>query len=125
MVDSGGLSIFDALEREIKEEIRNWPPFREPQPVDFAPPAIRGPLLSMSECGEPRKNRCGQHPRLLGGVTRRYENRDVRLEEGLLAKLRAGPALGRVLGHGRPLPHRAVHRVRRRRRDNDGSHLQT
>ncbi|HEY3790742.1 MAG TPA: hypothetical protein VGM09_02855 [Bradyrhizobium sp.] len=56
MVDSASLPIFDAndLEREIKEEIRNWPPFREPQPVDFAPPAIRGPVLSKPEGGEHR-----------------------------------------------------------------------
>ena len=32
------------LEREIKEEFRNRPPIREPQPTDLAPPAVHAPL---------------------------------------------------------------------------------
>ena len=42
------------LEREIKEELRNRPLVREPQPADFAPPAVRAPALSMPDYVEHR-----------------------------------------------------------------------
>jgi hypothetical protein len=42
------------LEREIAEEFRNRPLIREPQPSDFAPPAVRAPALSMPDYVEHR-----------------------------------------------------------------------
>jgi hypothetical protein len=42
------------LEREIAEEFRNRPFIREPQPSDFAPPAVRAPALSMPDYVEHR-----------------------------------------------------------------------
>jgi hypothetical protein len=42
------------LEREIKEEFRNRPPIREPQPADLAPPAVHAPALSTPDYVEHR-----------------------------------------------------------------------
>ena len=56
MVKSTRPPIFSVvdLEREIKEEVQNLPPVREPQPADFAPPAVREPALSMPDYVEHR-----------------------------------------------------------------------
>jgi hypothetical protein len=46
-------SVID-LEREIEAEFRNRPPVREPRPVNFAPPRVRAPALSMPDYVEHR-----------------------------------------------------------------------
>lgn len=52
MEESTTTSIFSTdLEREIKEELLNLQSFREPQPTDFAPPAVRTPAQSMPGYG--------------------------------------------------------------------------
>jgi hypothetical protein len=56
MVRQPSLQMFSAidLEREIEKEFRNRPRTLEPQPSDFAPPAVRAPALSMPDYVEHR-----------------------------------------------------------------------
>src|SRR5258705_17197 len=43
------------LEQEIEAEFRNRPPVREQRPVNFAPPRVRAPALSMPDYVEHRE----------------------------------------------------------------------
>ena len=61
------------LEREIKEEFRNRPLIREPQPADFAPPAVRAPALSMPDYVEHRDGATEIGKLTAEAVVREYE----------------------------------------------------
>jgi hypothetical protein len=43
------------LEQEIEAEFQKEPPVREPRPVNFAPPRVRAPALSMPDYVEHRE----------------------------------------------------------------------
>jgi len=43
------------MEREIEEQVRNRPPIRDQRPVNFAPPRVRAPALSMPDYVEHRE----------------------------------------------------------------------
>jgi hypothetical protein len=43
------------LEREIETQVRNNPPLREQRPVNFAPPRVHAPALSMPDYVEHRE----------------------------------------------------------------------
>jgi hypothetical protein len=65
-------STFD-LEREIEAEFRNRPPVREAQPVDFAPPPVRSPALSMPDYVEHRDGATEIGKLSAEAVVREYE----------------------------------------------------
>ena len=43
------------LEQEIEAEFRNRPPLREPRPINFGPPRVGAPSLSMPDYVEHRE----------------------------------------------------------------------
>src|SRR5216684_3357876 len=61
------------LEREIEEEFRNRPPVREPRPVNFAPPRVRAPALSMPDYVEHREGATEIGKLSAEAVVREYE----------------------------------------------------
>jgi hypothetical protein len=75
MVESTRPPIFSTidLEREIKEEFRKLPPIREPQPADFAPPAVRAPALAMPDYVEHRDGATEIGKLSAEAVVREYE----------------------------------------------------
>jgi chromatin segregation and condensation protein Rec8/ScpA/Scc1 (kleisin family) len=61
------------LEREIEAEFRNGPPVREPRPVNFAPPRVRAPALSMPDYVEHREGATEIGKLSAEAVVREYE----------------------------------------------------
>ena len=62
------------LEREIEAEFRNRPPVREPRPVNFAPPRVRAPALSMPDYVEHRDGATEIGKLSAEAVVREYES---------------------------------------------------
>ncbi len=61
------------LEQEIEAEFRNRPPVREPRPVNFAPPRVRAPALSMPDYVEHREGATEIGKLSAEAVVREYE----------------------------------------------------
>jgi chromatin segregation and condensation protein Rec8/ScpA/Scc1 (kleisin family) len=61
------------LEQEIEAEFRNRPPVREPRPVNFAPPRVRAPALSMPDYVEHRDGATEIGKLSAEAVVREYE----------------------------------------------------
>ena len=61
------------LEREIEAEFRNRPPVREQRPVNFAPPRVRAPALSMPDYVEHREGATEIGKLSAEAVVREYE----------------------------------------------------
>src|ERR1700687_1371927 len=61
------------LEREIEAQVRNSPPIREPRPVNFAPPRVRAPALSMPDYVEHREGATEIGKLSAEAVVREYE----------------------------------------------------
>src|SRR5258707_12666320 len=61
------------LEQEIEAELRNGPPVREPRPVNFAPPRVRAPALSMPDYVEHREGATEIGKLSAEAVVREYE----------------------------------------------------
>ena len=61
------------LEQEIEAEFRNRPPVREPRPVNFAPPRMRAPILSMPDYVEHREGATEIGKLSAEAVVREYE----------------------------------------------------
>jgi hypothetical protein len=61
------------LEQEIEAEFRNRPPFREPRPVNFAPPRVRAPALSMPDYVEHREGATEIGKLSAEAIVREYE----------------------------------------------------
>ena len=61
------------LEREIEAEFRNRPPVREPRPINFAPPRVRAPALSMPDYVEHRDGATEIGKLSAEAVVREYE----------------------------------------------------
>src|ERR1700719_21596 len=62
------------MEREIEAEVRNRPPVHEPRPVNFAPPRVRGPALSMPDYVEHREGATEIGKLTAEAVVREYES---------------------------------------------------
>ena len=67
------LSVTD-LEREIEAEVRNRPPIHEPRPVNFAPPRVRAPALSMPDYVEHREGATEIGKLTAEAIVREYES---------------------------------------------------
>src|SRR5690348_485566 len=65
-------SVID-LEREIEAEFRNRPPVREPDPVNFGPPMVRAPTLSMPDYVEHREGATEIGKLTAEAIVREYE----------------------------------------------------
>ena len=61
------------LEQEIEAEFRNRPPVREQRPVNFAPPRVRAPALSMPDYVEHREGATEIGKLSAEAVVREYE----------------------------------------------------
>ncbi|MDX6559529.1 MAG: hypothetical protein QOF72_2578 [Blastocatellia bacterium] len=61
------------MEREIEAEVRNRPPVHEPRPVNFAPPRVRAPALSMPDYVEHRDGATEIGKLSAEAVVREYE----------------------------------------------------
>ena len=61
------------LEREIEAQVRNSPPIREPRPVNFAPPRVRAPTLSIPDYVEHREGATEIGKLSAEAVVREYE----------------------------------------------------
>src|SRR5258706_3115082 len=61
------------LEREIEAEFRNRPPVREQRPVNFGPPRVRAPALSMPDYVEHREGATEIGKLSAEAVVREYE----------------------------------------------------
>jgi len=61
------------LEQEIEAEFRNRPPVREPRPVNFAPPRVRAPALSIPDYVEHREGATEIGKLSAEAVVREYE----------------------------------------------------
>jgi chromatin segregation and condensation protein Rec8/ScpA/Scc1 (kleisin family) len=61
------------LEQEIEAEFRNRPTVREPRPVNFAPPRVRAPALSMPDYVEHREGATEIGKLSAEAVVREYE----------------------------------------------------
>jgi hypothetical protein len=68
------------LEREIEAEFRNRPPVREAHPVDFAPPQVRAPALSMPDYVEHREGATEIGKLSAEAVVREYESAAKEIE---------------------------------------------
>ena len=66
------LSVTD-LEREIEGEVRNRPPIHEPRPLNFAPPRVRAPALSMPDYVEHREGATEIGKLTAEAIVREYE----------------------------------------------------
>src|ERR1700681_4946703 len=61
------------MEREIEAEVRNRPPVHDPRPVNFAPPRVRAPALSMPDYVEHRDGATEIGKLSAEAVVREYE----------------------------------------------------
>jgi chromatin segregation and condensation protein Rec8/ScpA/Scc1 (kleisin family) len=61
------------LEREIEAEFRNRPPVHEPHPVNFAPPTLRAPTMSMPDYVEHREGATEIGKLTAEAIVREYE----------------------------------------------------
>jgi chromatin segregation and condensation protein Rec8/ScpA/Scc1 (kleisin family) len=61
------------LEQEIEAEFRNRPPVREPRPINFAPPRVGAPSLSMPDYVEHRDGATEIGKLSAEAVVREYE----------------------------------------------------
>ncbi len=61
------------MEREIEEQVRNSPPIRDQRPVNFAPPRVRGPALSIPDYVEHREGATEIGKLSAEAVVREYE----------------------------------------------------
>ena len=61
------------MEREIEEQVRNSPPIRDQRPVNFAPPRVRAPALSMPDYVEHREGATEIGKLSAEAVVREYE----------------------------------------------------
>ena len=61
------------MEREIEELVRNSPPIRDQRPVNFAPPRVRAPALSMPDYVEHREGATEIGKLSAEAVVREYE----------------------------------------------------
>jgi chromatin segregation and condensation protein Rec8/ScpA/Scc1 (kleisin family) len=61
------------LEREIEAQFRNSPPIHEPRPVNFAPPRVRAPALSMPDYVEHREGATEIGKLTAEAIVREYE----------------------------------------------------
>ncbi|HWX05639.1 MAG TPA: hypothetical protein VN065_07390, partial [Bradyrhizobium sp.] len=61
------------LEREIEAEFRNRPPVHEPHPVNFAPPRVVSPTLSMPDYVEHREGATEIGKLTAEAIVREYE----------------------------------------------------
>src|SRR6266480_7255362 len=61
------------LEHEIEAEFRKRPPVHEPRPVDFAPPRVRAPALSIPDYVEHREGATEIGKLSAEAVVREYE----------------------------------------------------
>jgi hypothetical protein len=61
------------LEHEIEAEFRKRPPVHEPRPVNFAPPRVRAPALSMPDYVEHREGATEIGKLSAEAVVREYE----------------------------------------------------
>jgi hypothetical protein len=61
------------LEQEIEAELRNGPPVREPRPVNFGPPRVGAPSLSMPDYVEHRDGATEIGKLSAEAVVREYE----------------------------------------------------
>ena len=61
------------LEQEIEAELRNGPPVREPRPVNFGPPRVGAPSLSMPDYVEHREGATEIGKLSAEAVVREYE----------------------------------------------------
>ena len=68
----GEVNVID-LEREIEAQVRNSPPIREPRPVNFAPPRVRAPTLSIPDYVEHREGATEIGKLTAEAVVREYE----------------------------------------------------
>jgi hypothetical protein len=62
------------LEREIEAQFRNSPPIHEPRPVNFAPPRVRAPALSMPDYVEHREGATEIGKLTAEAIVREYES---------------------------------------------------
>jgi hypothetical protein len=65
-------SVID-LEREIEAEFRNRPPVHEPHPINFAPPRVGAPTLSMPDYVEHREGATEIGKLTAEAIVREYE----------------------------------------------------
>ena len=70
---AGRVSSVIDLEREIEAEFRNRPPVREPDPVNFAPPRVSPPTLSMPDYVEHREGATEIGKLTAEAIVREYE----------------------------------------------------
>jgi len=61
------------MEREIEEQVRNSPPIRDQRPVNFAPPRVRAPALSIPDYVEHREGATEIGKLSAEAVVREYE----------------------------------------------------
>src|SRR5258708_17363610 len=61
------------LEREIEAEFRNRPPVRDPRPINFGPPRVGAPALSMPDYVEHRDGATEIGKLSAEAVVREYE----------------------------------------------------
>ena len=61
------------LEQEIEAEFQKEPPVREPRPVNFAPPRVRAPALSMPDYVEHREGATEIGKLSAEAIVREYE----------------------------------------------------
>src|SRR6267154_2358280 len=79
------------LEQEIEAEFRNRPPVREQRPVNFAPPRVRAPALSMPDYDEHRDGATEIGKLSAEAVVSEYEAASKEIEEmgtGLIGLVR-------------------------------------
>jgi chromatin segregation and condensation protein Rec8/ScpA/Scc1 (kleisin family) len=69
----GRVSSMIDLEREIEAEFRNRPPVHEPYPVNFAPPRVAAPILSMPDYVEHREGATEIGKLTAEAIVREYE----------------------------------------------------
>ena len=69
----GRVSSMIDLEREIEAEFRNRPPVHEPHPVNFAPPRVAAPILSMPDYVEHREGATEIGKLTAEAIVREYE----------------------------------------------------